>query len=281
MANPTLKYPERAVKTIMAEINDLADRIAGVYPIYPDTTLNTKYNKYNAITDITDAPGLVYFGIGINGYYNTGDKIQGTPYQPRSNEMDLYHPIPFRCVPIEEDLSVTERQQYRMRVQQTFHGNQYWCYYLKKLTNLDNGVNLVRIDPATGLEQPYELNAANLYPKPVVTDTSGVNSGAITEIVATKRIQAKLRGTEVLEAINVIFEGDLTYAQISEWGLYSGEDRVVEGYDASGVSFNYTEAIYTQMAYKLCNIGSVVNAPTWNGDRIFTFGNGKLIHQSL
>lgn len=281
MATASMKYPERAVKTVLAELNDLEDRISGSYPIFPESTLNHKYNKYNAITDILDAPGIAYFGIGINGFYNTGDRIQGTPYQPKSNEMDLYQPIPFRCVPIEEDLSTAERLNYRMRVQQTFGGQSYWCYYLKALNQIDNSVSIVRIDPTTGMEQPYEINPANLTPKPSETNVSGVTSGAITEVMVTKRVRAALSGAEVYEAINVIYEGDLTMALVSEWGLYTGVDRTVDGYDAAGVSFRYTEAIYTQLAYKLCNIGSVVNAASWDGNRIFTFGNGKLIHQAL
>jgi hypothetical protein len=281
MATTNMKYPERAVKTVFAELNDLEDRISGTYPIYPDSTLNTKYNKYSALTDIADAPGLGYFGIGINGFYNTGDKIQGTPYQPKSNEMDLYQPIPFRCVPIDEDLTTAEMLQYRMRVQQTFNGAQYWCYYLKKLEFIDNSVSIVRIDPATGQEQAYEINSANLYPVPSTTDVSGVTSGAMTEVLCTKRVKAALSGAEVYEAINIMFKGDLTYAKISEWGLYTGVDRGVDDYDAAGVSFRRTEAIYTQMAYKICNTGSVVNAVTWDGSRIFTFGNGKLILQTV
>lgn len=281
MATTNIKYPERAVKTVFAELNDLEDRISGTYPIYPDSTLNTKYNKYSALTDITDAPGMAYFGIGINGFYNTGDKIQGTPYQPKSNEMDLYQPIPFRCVPIDEDLTTAEMLQYRMRVQQTFNGAQYWCYYLKKLEFIDNSVNIVRIDPATGQEQAYEINSANLYPVPSTTDVSGVASGALTEVLCTKRVKAVLSGAEVYEAINVMFKGDLTYAKISEWGLYTGVDRTVDDYDAAGVSFRRTEAIYVQMSHKICNTGSVVNAVTWDGSRIFTFGNGKLILQTV
>ena len=152
---------------------------------------------------------------------------------------------------------------------------------MKKLEYIDNSVNIVRVDPATGQEQAYEINSANLYPKPSTTDVSGVSSGAITEVLCTKRVKAVLTGAEVYEAINVMFNGDLTYAKISEWGLYTGVDRNVDDYDASGIAFRRTEAIYAQMAYKICNTGSVVNAVTWDGSRIFTFGNGKLILQTV
>lgn len=275
------RFPERAVKTILAELNDVEDRISGTYPVFPESTINTKYNKYNSITDIVDAPGIAYFGIGIKGFYNTGDSIQGNPYQPKADEFDLNEPIPFRCVPIDSDLSTAERSLYRMRVQQSFHGKQYWCYYLKRLEFIDNSAKIVRIDPITGKEIPYEISSGNLNPKPIIPDVSGTMDGTITEIMVTKRVKAALSGNEVYEAINVIKEGDLTWAKISEWGLYTGVDRIVEGFDAGNVSFQYTESIYTQLGYKLCNTGSVVNAVTYDGTRIFTFGNGKLIHQAL
>lgn len=276
------KFPERAVKTAIGEINSVEYVIPGTYPLMPNTTINTKYNVYPNLNDgIKTAPTLKYFGIGINGFYNTGDKIQGSPYQPKAHELDLYEPIPFRCVPIDEDLSTAERAQYRMRVEQTFHGNRYWCYYLKCLEAVDNSAQIVRIDPVTGQESPYDFSSEYLYPKPVVPDVSGVIEGTVTEIVVTKRVRASLTGSEVYEAINVIYEGDLTMAKISEWGIYTGTDQLVQGYDALGLQFSYTEAIYTQLAYKLCNTGTGVHSVQWDGSRIFTFGNGKLINQSL
>lgn len=282
MASTSQKFPERSVKTAIGEINSVEAIIPGTYPILPNTTLNAKYNVYPNLSDgITSPPTLKYFGIGIQGFYNTGDKIQGTPYQPKAHELDLYTPIPFRCVPVDEDLTTAERAQYRMRTEQTFHGNRYVCYYLKCLEAMDNSAQIDRIDPTTGNSQPYEFSSEYLYPKPTIPDVSGVLEGTVTEIVVTKRVRARLTGEEVYEAINVIYEGDLTYAKISEWGLYTGTDKVVQGYDYNGSQFNYTEAIYSQLAYKLCNTGSGVHSAQWDGTRIFTFGNGKLINQSL
>ena len=276
------KFPELAVKTAIGELNSIEAVLPGVYPLMPGTTLNTKYNVFpNTVDVVQSAPILQYFGIGINGFYNTGDRIQGKPYQPKAQELDLYEPIPFRCVPFDEDLSAAERNLYRMRVERKIHGNSYWCYYLKKLEVVDNSSKIVRIDPITGEESPYEFSSDYLYPKPVIPEDSGVQKGDLNDIVVVKRVRASITGAEIYEAINILYEGDLTMAKISEWGLYSGLEQQMAGYDYAGVSFQYTEAIYAQMCYKLCNTGTGINSAKYSGSRIFTLGNGQLLDSAF
>lgn len=275
-------FPERAMKTSIGDLNDAESRLLGTYPIDTNTTLNTLYNVFpNDNEGVVAAPSIMYFGIGIMGCYNTGDQNQQKPFQPRQYELNLYEPIPFRCVPIDQDLSTAERTLYRMRVERQFNGERYWCYYLKKLEVVDVSSKITRIDPITGEASPYEFSKEYLTPKPIKGDTSGTMEGSLTEIVVTKRVRAALVGSEVYEAINVIKNGDLTYASISEWGLFTGIDKQVTGFDVSGVSSPYTEAIYAQMSYKLCNTGTGVHSANQTMDRVFTFGNGKLIHESL
>lgn len=271
------KYPELSCKTILADLNDIESRLAGTYPILPNTTLNYKYSVFQGLTNLTAPPKIGYFGLGIRGFYNVGDDTQSSPYQPRANEMDLYYPIPFRCVPVDEDLSVTERAQYRMRVRKVINSVAYYCYYLKPIVMLDNSTQIVKIDPDTQQEVPYELSPTNLTPTPIIPTTSGTQDGTIADISVTKRVRIPWTGKEIYEVINVLFEGDLTYAKISEIGIYSGEDRSVEGYDANNNTLRYTEAIYTQLAYKICSVGSTVTSAQYDGSRIITFGNGKLL----
>lgn len=275
-------FPEKAVKTAIGDLNDAEARIPGEYPLHPNTVLNTIYNVFPNDNDgIVTAPSIMYFGIGIMGCYNVGDQNQRKAFQPKKEEANLYEPIPFRCVPIDQDLSTAERTMYRMRVERQFNGARYWCYYLKKLEIVDVSSEIIRIDPITGESSPYEFSKEYLTPKPVKGEVSGTMEGALTEVVVTKRVRAALTGAEVYEAINVIKDGDLSYADISEWGIFTGVDKRVNGFDVGGVSMPYTEAIYAQMAYKLCNIGTGVHSANQTMDRIFTFGNGKLVHESL
>ena len=269
--------PELSVKTVLADYNDVEARIPGTYQLYPQTTLNTLYNVYNSITDITSPPSISYFGLGIKGMYNIGDDTQAAPYVPKKSEFGLYQPIPLRCVPVDEDLDTTTRNQYRMRVRQTFNGQQYWCYYLKKIEILDNTARIVRIDPITKQEIEYEMTQDQLTPIPTIPSVSGVEDGSITEVMVTKRIRCNWTGAEIYEAISAMFNGDLRYARISEYGIFSGKDMVVDGYDSTGSSFRYTEAIYTQLQYHICNLGSVIPSSTYVGSRTFSFVTANFI----
>lgn len=272
--------PELVAKTVLADYNDVEDRLPGTYEIFPQSTINTKYQVFNTITDILEPPPLAYFGLGIKGFYNTGDDNQSAPYPPNQDQFDLFQPIPFRCVPVDEDLDTATRNKYRMRVRQTFNGQSYWCYYLKCIEPVENSAKIVRIEPVTKQEIPYEMSTAQLTPKPQMPSTSGTQDGTITSVVVTKQVRCSWTGSEIYESVQAMFNGNLLNARISEYGLYSGVDRVVDGYDASGNTLRYTEAIYTQLAYKICNLGTVVPAATYDGTRIFTFGNGKLLLQT-
>ena len=276
------KFPERAVKTLIGDLNDAEDRLPGTYPVYPITSLNHLYNVYPGESSIiTDAPGIMYFGIGTNGFYNVDDKTGCEPYVPKKHENNLYEPLPFRVVPIESDLSDAERLKYRMRVEITINGIHYWAYYLKLLEIVDVSSKISRIDPVTGVATPYEFSSEYLTPTPTKTSTSGTSDGSITEVVVTKQVRAEVLGSEVYEAVNILYDGDLTRAKISEWGIFSGVDKVMQGVGYDGIAVPYTEAIYAQMGYKLCNTGTGIHSASQTHGRIFTFGNGKLIHQDL
>lgn len=274
------KKNETSVKTLLGDLNDLESRFPGTYPIYPQTTLNFIYQKFHNETDIAVAPPIQYFGLGIGGFHNIGDQNQGAPYQPSTAELDLYFPIPLRCVPYDQDLSTAERNNYRMRVLYTNeNGQKFWCYYLKPIKLKDQSSRIVRIDPITHTETPYEFSQEQLRPKPVIPETSGEQSSARTEIQVYKRIEINWYGSEIFEVINNMFDGNLLLAKISEIGIYTGVDRQVNGYDHNNQPFVYTESIYVQLAYKICNTGSTITSNSYDGSRTFTFANGTLLQE--
>ena len=116
-----------------------------------------------------------------------------------------------------------------------------------------------------------------LTPVPSIPTVSGEVSGTMSEVNATLSLGLAWLGSEVLEAINIKYNGDMRRAKISEIGIYSGEDATVTGFDASGASFSYVEAIYTQLAYKICNIGSVITSPSYDGSRNLVLNNSSLM----
>jgi len=245
-------------KTILGIKNELL----GITNIANDPNLDTTLNyKYGVFADETPAtkPVVAYFGIGVNGFKNLDDGNLSTPYIPSMENMDLYEPLPFRCVPIDEDISTVERAKYRMRVRKTFNSVDYWCYYLKLLEFTDVAVQITQTDPETLQENPYTLDVSNLTPIPYVTevDVNGQTGETIegSEINVSLNCKAVITGEEVLESVGVIYD-DPRRAVISELGIYTGVDKVVTGVDYLDNPLQYTEGIYSQLAVHQCSIGT-------------------------
>lgn len=258
------------------------------YVYMPNTTINKKYECFapvqtgdlwqNIPRDANNnpvAPTIGYFGVGIRGFYNitADDEISplSQPYAPKATEMDLYRPIPIRCVPKDYDLSASERAKYRMRTEMVIDGNTYICYWLKVL-EFDSNINIVQIDGA-GNETAYNIeeNISNLTPTPVAPTTPSVITGS-SKVVISANLKCELEGREVLEAINTIYHGDLRRARISEWGIYTGGDAVVQNGD-----LRYTEALYVQLAAKRCTTGVDMSNSSAVQQEILTIQNGNLL----
>ncbi len=219
----------------------------------PEFTLNTDLNIFPNET-ITVRPKMRYFGIGIKGCYNVDDGILSAAYNPQRMNMNLYQMVPFRCVPIDEDLSDAEKASYRLRQRKTINGHEYFLYWLKVINYLSD-IKFKRVNPADGSEEAYELDPSYLHPEPVKpsTDLTLINSQA--NIVAYCEAKLTIEASEVLEYIRTYYQGDTRYAKISEVGFYTGVDKEVSGLTGQNVAFTYTEAIYTML----------YNHATWQG----------------
>ena len=267
---------EHIVKTAVCSIGDIDSRVISQFVKYQNTTLNHKYTVFNEVAP-QHLPRIQYFGLGIKGFANADDGILANPYRPSNKDLDLYEPIPIRCVPIDEDLTSAERANYRMRVRKVINGVPYFCYYLKKLMVVDNNVKITQTNPITQQQEPYTFSPSDLTPIPTDPSTSGEQSGEVFTATVSFRVGLEYYGHEIFEAINAIYGGDMRYAKISEIGLYSGEDQTVTGYDGNNVVMQYTEAIYTQLCYKCTSIGSAVPSAAHRGGRTFLLGDGNLI----
>ena len=230
----------------------------------PELTLNNYYNiatQYNTLNG--EVPKLKYFGVGIKGCYNADDGILSSAYNPERTDMNLYQLIPIRCRPVDEDLSDSERTKYRLRLRKTLtDGNEYFLYYLKVL-NFNEGVRFKSINTNTGAEDTYELSTEYLNPKPKKPNTNVTIETAATSIVAYCEANVEISGKEVLEYINVAYNGDTRYAKISEIGFFTGVDREVPGSVVSNnqsVAINYTEACYTQLYNHATWLGTALSS---------------------
>lgn len=257
----TIALPYQLTKTLICAMYEM-QAISKVDPLYlPNTTLNYKYNNFPANLPL-NPPKLAYFGIGIRGFKNLDDQNLAAPYIPSAKNLDLFSPLPFRVVPVANDLSPVERMNYRMRVMKVVEGESYWCYYLKKLSFIDNRVKILETDLTTGIETVLsELDTNDLTPTPMNTSVEGVTeTDKKVSVALTASLQ--ITGEEVIEAINVLYDGNLLKAVVSEIGVYLGDDQDVTLSDGLGGSFNGTEAIFASLAYHYTSLGSALTTPS-------------------
>ncbi len=277
-ATPTTTFTPlyRVVKTLLGITNDL-ELTLGTTPIYDTkSTLNAKYGiQANATPNAH--PTVKYFGIGINGSFNVDSVNLTQPRDVSSLDMDLYQPLPFRCVPVEQDLSATDRAIYRMRVIQTVNGQQYACYYLKLMTINDAQVQYSQLSSAAGAEQPYVIDYTNLNPTPPTGTTDGVSTSVDSEVNVLVSTNFPVSGLEVIEAVNVLYAGDMRRARLTEIGVYTGTDEIVQTTDSTGAAFNYTESIMTQLSIHYCFNGVDMASTTASFNQSFSFGGSNLI----
>ena len=253
--------PYQLVKTLTMALNEIQG-VANVDPRYlMNTTLNYKYNMQPAELP-AEPPKIAYFGIGTRGFKNLDDGNLAAPFIPSASNLDLYEPLPFRVVPIDSDLTPADRAKYRMRILKTIGGESYWCYYLKKLAIIDNRVKIIQTNVTTGEEEELEVLDSNfLTPTPGDTSAEGT-SVATTKVSVALTANLQITGEEVLEAVNVIYNGNMLRAVVSEIGIYTGRDQTVAASDGIGGTFNTTEAIYTQLGYHYTSLGTPFGNPS-------------------
>ena len=273
----TTLTPVSQIGKVLLGITRELEAYSGITPSYDiQSTLNAKYNTFASLLP-TSLPTVGYFGIGIGGSYNVSNLNLQEPYPVLQTNMDLYQPIPFRCVPVLQDLTAAERAAYRMRVRRTINGSDYFCYYLKVVTFDQSTVSITETNPTTGVLSPYVLDYSNLNPTPPAVSSTGTVTTASTEINVSITSTLPVTGAEVTESINVLYNGDLRYATISEIGLYSGQDQTVTGLDGSGNNISYLEAVLAQLNIQYTWNGDDFSNPTKTSNYNIANGSGDLL----
>ena len=106
-------------------------------------------------------------------------------------------------------------------------------------------------DLATAVETQYTFDNSNL--NPIAVRSGGVDTveDVNSKVIVSTDGEAIITGAEVSEYINIMKDGDYRYAQVSEWGFYTGQERTVS-VNSNGVNLDIEEAIYAQLATKRC-----------------------------
>lgn len=269
----TVQPLELAKETILGMTRSLETRF-GCQPRNDlGTTLSTKFGVQ--ANKLPTNPCLVkYFSWGVGGRSNDNTNLSSAEFVSGLN-MSLYKPRPFRAVPLEQDLSATERAKYAMRKVQLIGGIQYALYYLKLIDFTQSQVQYIRTDPGTGAQTGYNIDYANLNPVAPVRDSNGVVTDIADQISVVLPGTITLTGQEVLESAAVMDGGDMRYAIASEIGFVSASTESVSATDFKGVPFSYNEAILAQLVDQYNWVGQpfMSTSDSWSRNLAFSIKN--------
>lgn len=260
------------------------------FAMMTDTTLNEKFNVQSGIQPAHNViPTQRYYCIGNGGHTMTvgADGLTApTPLQHEATDAALFNHLPFIMRPVASDLSVSQMAQYALRVVQQFNGVSYACYYLRRIdfTNVAAQIQMNTVANGTTTTTPYVANAANLNPTPPAVSSSSVSTVSGDYLTAAAILALSFSeqdATELVNCANIIY-GDARYAIISEIGLVSGVDQVVNVPATSG-SFNMNEVIAAQInsfintfiPMNYMNDGTTINLNVGSTEPLFQLTSGS------
>lgn len=246
---------ESTIRTIYAGHLQTCKLLNRPFTVLPNSTLNQKFNLFsNEVLSVNEYPALKYICLGNKGasYEQTNSGyVLTTPVPHLPRHASLYNFIPFVIRPINNDLSSTERTKYRLRVPITISGTNYVAYYLRELTlsTVTPTVELRNVNNGVITTDTFSPALSDLSPVPPVLSPNSLNNPNGDYLASTAKVTFNLNQqeiNEIMDACNLLF-GDARYAVISEIGLCTGVDRILQGTFGATVS-NYTDSVITQIA---------------------------------
>lgn len=203
------------------------------YQPLENTTLNEKFSVLpNQIPTAGTYPTLKYLAIGCGGSViidnvNTYDYNEHLPVDGA-----LFKHIPFVIRKATEDLTVTERQGYRMRALVNINGSMYACYYLKVITDyeLKPIFNIIRtMESGVTINSPTlsimdMTKSTILNPEPVNRKLTFDNMNTLDYSTKIAKINITLSARELEEIKNSIDLMRFPNSNITEIGLVTGVD---------------------------------------------------------
>lgn len=225
-------------------------------PYIPDakTTINERFNIHTTLTPAaTELHGLNYFCIGNKGHYAdvaADGFLNVSNYKHDPENAGLFNFLPFVVRPVAEDLSVSERLLYGMRVPVTLEGgDQYWAYYLKRIDKSSLVPQKKKKTVINGVASysPFVADEANLTPIPSIPANNELITvdGVSYEVVTSFDLSfSALDAQELRNACQIIY-GDENRAVVSEIGMVAAivKDAPILNFNLTNGTGQYKEAI--------------------------------------
>lgn len=228
-----------------------------------NTTLNQLLDiQHPVVLSDSDVPVTKYWCVGVGNLevntVPTGGSSQQTRistrhkrHRPRDNA--LYDMVPFVLRRLDDDLPAIDRAKYRLRKLLTIGSVVYVAYYLKvfDITNTVPTLELMTVSAGTTTTTTFTPSPSDLAPTPPTLSSQGNMLGTGDYVRATAKISLGFDAadvTEYLNAFNVLY-GDISTSDISEIGICSGVDKIVQGTFNGAVSAGYTECVATRIMH--------------------------------
>ncbi|EPU3829006.1 DUF7208 family protein [Campylobacter coli] len=246
------------------------------YKLMPNTTLNERFNIHpNFSFTENEYPSLKYFSIGIGG----DDILDGSVGYPVSSHSPvdacLYKPIPFVMRKVSEDLTESERINYRFRKQEYINGENYICYYLKLITGFNIRDEFYKINTINGKSTLglFNLDSINpLYPEPRERGIEYDNFDVMTDLAHKLDIEFTLLPNEVNDLKKVLEIHKVGSTRITEIALCTGKD--IDG-EARGVQVGYFCGVNLDLLQSLNLDTSITKKIELGGHENLRFGVSK------
>ncbi len=246
---------ESVVRTIFGSYLQSCELLGISHDIKEFTTLNEKFAIQSGVAIPPGTyPKVQYFCIGNGGHQMTmgADNIPLTKInQHKATDAALFKHLPFALRTIDNDLTSTERANYALRKEVVYNGTTYIAYYLRRIdmTGVVSEIDYRSVLNGVITSTPYVPSIGSLSPVPAIINNTGVNVLAGDYITTTAMVTVSFSPEDIAELLNVanIIYANEDYAIISEIGLCSGVDKVINITSAGGGSFNFNEAIGVQI----------------------------------
>lgn len=239
-------------KTIFADLLELMRRNGTDFTPMVHSTLNEKFSVAEDMrTPSGKYPTTEYLAIGIGAHtarVGNNNRVAFDVLEHAVTDAALYSHIPHLIRPLGGDLTDAERANYAMRTLITDpQGNQWYAYYLRLLNKTPSVPEVVTFvgsdyDPEA---DTYEPSPSQLNPTalPISTVAANKASGKKISVSAKTRISFSEQDVEeLINVINVLFDGDLGYGMISEMAIVAAHSETYIS-EIGGVATQYKEAV--------------------------------------
>lgn len=247
-----------SIQQTFASIENMLYSITGVTPeIKRYTQMNERLDiEANARLGADEPVRLGVLVIGSGGHTcapGSNGRPRIAPRNHTAENLSTFDPVPFVLRPVEDDLSVSERNKYCLRKEIEVSGKLYFAYYGLRLNiTKDNfKVTTLKVTTENGVEEEvaYETDSNNIFPEPVDLPVNGAVVASDVQIRVTAPITIHLdfnTVSEFVQACKILNDGDETTAVISEMALCTGANRVVPVNGTDG-TIQFRESIATQV----------------------------------